>query len=325
MNHEANSERAGRSRYAGGFSGHFVDLAAAGGSTADGCGAERGAGRLGVGVPAPARRRPHAVKTARVVLRRLPATPRISIDEFAKRGAAHRTCRGGPRRCGSRRSSCVSRSTTVTARGRSSRASRRPTRRRRLVGRHVVLVANLQPAKLMGIESNGMVLAALDAEWPAGAADCWRTPERAPGGLTPSDDRLALPPGRRAVRRRSRSGGRPGARAPALDRVLCIVDPLNADEDRPRRAPSRRHGRGRRLRGRRSSAQGPRCRRRYRRRPSRRRGAVRTRVHSRRGPERTRDRRDRPRLPLRLRPRARRRSRSFAARSRWRARSAGQS
>ena len=33
-----------------------------------------------------------------------------------------------------------------------------------LVGRHVVFVANLQPAKLMGIESNGMVLAALDAE-----------------------------------------------------------------------------------------------------------------------------------------------------------------
>ncbi len=34
----------------------------------------------------------------------------------------------------------------------------------RLVGRHVVFVANLQPAKLMGIESNGMVLAALDAD-----------------------------------------------------------------------------------------------------------------------------------------------------------------
>jgi methionyl-tRNA synthetase len=29
-----------------------------------------------------------------------------------------------------------------------------------LVGRHVVVVANLQPATLMGIESNGMVLAA---------------------------------------------------------------------------------------------------------------------------------------------------------------------
>ena len=34
-----------------------------------------------------------------------------------------------------------------------------------LVGRKVVIVANLQPAKLMGIESNGMVLAAsIDGE-----------------------------------------------------------------------------------------------------------------------------------------------------------------
>ena len=33
-----------------------------------------------------------------------------------------------------------------------------------LAGRHVVFVANLQPAKLMGLESNGMVLAALDAD-----------------------------------------------------------------------------------------------------------------------------------------------------------------
>ena len=47
-----------------------------------------------------------------------------------------------------------------------------------LVGRKVVIVANLQPAKLMGIESNGMVLAAsiggepsllsVDASVPAG-------------------------------------------------------------------------------------------------------------------------------------------------------------
>jgi methionyl-tRNA synthetase len=29
-----------------------------------------------------------------------------------------------------------------------------------LVGRHVAVVANLKPARLMGIESNGMVLAA---------------------------------------------------------------------------------------------------------------------------------------------------------------------
>jgi methionyl-tRNA synthetase len=49
-----------------------------------------------------------------------------------------------------------------------------------LVGRTIVIVANLQPAKLMGIESNGMVLAAstedgkptlvsVDDSMPAGA------------------------------------------------------------------------------------------------------------------------------------------------------------
>ena len=50
-----------------------------------------------------------------------------------------------------------------------------------LVGRHVVFVANLQPAKLMGIESSGMVLAALDAEGqPVLLAP--DDPERAPAG-----------------------------------------------------------------------------------------------------------------------------------------------
>jgi methionyl-tRNA synthetase len=48
-----------------------------------------------------------------------------------------------------------------------------------LVGRKVVVVANLQPAKLMGVESNGMVLAgasegrlallSLDRDLPPGA------------------------------------------------------------------------------------------------------------------------------------------------------------
>ena len=37
------------------------------------------------------------------------------------------------------------------------RAARRL--RRAIVGRSIVIVANLQPAKLMGIESNGMILA----------------------------------------------------------------------------------------------------------------------------------------------------------------------
>jgi methionyl-tRNA synthetase len=48
-----------------------------------------------------------------------------------------------------------------------------------LVGKKVVIVANLEPAKLMGVESNGMVLAAstegtlsvlsLDRDLPPGA------------------------------------------------------------------------------------------------------------------------------------------------------------
>ena len=50
-----------------------------------------------------------------------------------------------------------------------------------LAGRHVVFVANLQPAKLMGIESNGMVLAALDTSGqPVLLAP--DDPERAPAG-----------------------------------------------------------------------------------------------------------------------------------------------
>ncbi len=36
-----------------------------------------------------------------------------------------------------------------------------------LVGRKVVVVANLQPATLMGVESNGMVLAASEGNDPA--------------------------------------------------------------------------------------------------------------------------------------------------------------
>ena len=50
-----------------------------------------------------------------------------------------------------------------------------------LVGRHVVFVANLQPAKLMGIESNGMVLAALDADGQPVLLTP-DDPERAPAG-----------------------------------------------------------------------------------------------------------------------------------------------
>ena len=57
-----------------------------------------------------------------------------------------------------------------------------------LVGRTIVIVANLKPAKLMGIESNGMVLAAspegglptlvsVDESLPAGAREAMLLPE----------------------------------------------------------------------------------------------------------------------------------------------------
>ena len=84
-----------------------------------------------------------------------------------------------------------------------------------LVGRTVVIVFNLKPAKLMGIESNGMVLAAspdggkptlvgFDADVPPGHA-----------GSLSQDDRLPLPPRRRGVRSRPRRGGRARARGRA--------------------------------------------------------------------------------------------------------------
>ena len=50
-----------------------------------------------------------------------------------------------------------------------------------LVGRHVVFVANLKPAKLAGLVSNGMVLAALDAEGEAVLVTV-EDPVRAPAG-----------------------------------------------------------------------------------------------------------------------------------------------
>ena len=50
-----------------------------------------------------------------------------------------------------------------------------------LVGRHVVFIANLRPAKLAGLESNGMVLAALDAAGEAVLLTV-EDPARAPAG-----------------------------------------------------------------------------------------------------------------------------------------------
>ena len=50
-----------------------------------------------------------------------------------------------------------------------------------LVGRHVVFIANLRPARLAGLESNGMVLAALDANGEAVLLTV-EDPARAPAG-----------------------------------------------------------------------------------------------------------------------------------------------
>ena len=109
-----------------------------------------------------------------------PETPRISIDEFAKVELR------------------VGRVVTAEAVRKSKKLVRleiddgrgvrqvvagiaRVYEPERLVGRHVVFVANLQPAKLMGIESNGMVLAALDAEGQPVLLTP-DDPERAPAG-----------------------------------------------------------------------------------------------------------------------------------------------
>ena len=79
-----------------------------------------------------------------------------------------------------------------------------------LVGRTIVIVANLKPAKLMGIESNGMVLAAS----PEGGAPTLVSvdPVVLPPGRASSGDRFALPPRRPGIRGRSRRRHRPGDR-----------------------------------------------------------------------------------------------------------------
>jgi methionyl-tRNA synthetase len=64
-----------------------------------------------------------------------------------------------------------------------------------LVGRKVVIVANLAPRKLRGIESQGMIVAASRDELPRRRAG-GRAPEVGHEG-----DRLALPPGQRTIQR----------------------------------------------------------------------------------------------------------------------------
>ena len=75
-----------------------------------------------------------------------------------------------------------------------------------LVGKTVVIVANLKPAKLMGIESNGMVLAASpDGGLPIVLNAEPRRRRRYARSVT--GDRFPLPSRGRGVRRRSRRRG----------------------------------------------------------------------------------------------------------------------
>ena len=164
-----------------------------------------------------------------------------------------------------------------------------------LVGRSIVVVSNLKPAKLMGIESNGMVLAGEPGRRAAGARWASRTLRR-PAAASSSGggvDRQPLPPRRRGVRRDL--GEVVGARAAAgRDRR-----PVH-----PRRGRRGRGRPGRALRGRlaRAAVQRRACTR-TRRTSSRAakatwRGPSLPRASA--VPRRLRDRGDRPRLPLRL-------------------------
>ena len=91
-----------------------------------------------------------------------------------------------------------------------------------LVGKTVGIVFNLKPAKLMGIESNGMILAASPEGGKPVLVAFDGTSPRAPGSSKPRD-RFALPPRGRGVRRRTstrRSRAR-GRRASATRSASC--------------------------------------------------------------------------------------------------------
>ena len=191
-----------------------------------------------------------------------------------------------------------------------------------LVGRHVAIVANLKPAKLMGIESNGMVLAAspdggkpmlvaFDAAAAARHARALASARRRESSpMIDSHCHLAdeafvadlAEVVARARRRRASTG------------ALCI---LSADEpdELARAARGARGVAGGAVCGGGPSAPGRRVRR---ARPSD--AATRDRARRRDAARRGRDRRDRPRLPLRLRADATSSARSSPRRSRVAAR-----
>ncbi len=109
-----------------------------------------------------------------------------------------------PSACPSRTSSCGSRSISATSSARSSPGIAAQYEPEALVGRNVVVVANLKPAKLMGVESNGMVLAASVGE--AGAPVLLDVPADVPAG---EQGQVACSPTPTATCRWRRGAGRP--------------------------------------------------------------------------------------------------------------------
>ena len=167
-----------------------------------------------------------------------------------------------------------------------------------MVGKSIVIVANLAPRKMMGLESNGMVLAASP---DGGGRDRVERRTRHAGHprdgsravLNAAIDRLTLPPRRRGVRRRPRRGGRTRARGRRIAR---------AGDSRRRRRRGGREGGGvfrslarMPLRGRRAPAP-----RRTSSAPTRRPRPPTVAQQLDRAADGARDRRDRARLPLRL-------------------------
>ncbi len=97
--------------------------------------------------------------------RRRPRRPTAaSGSRTSRRCGCGRRGSSPPSACPSRTSSCGCRWISAASSVRSSPASPRRYAPEALVGRNVVVVANLKPAKLMGVESNGMVLAATVGE-----------------------------------------------------------------------------------------------------------------------------------------------------------------
>ena len=115
--------------------------------------------------PCPSSRRPPAPRPRRGRRHAGPAPPAlapalIDISEFAKVELRVALVTAAEKIAGSKKLLKLQVDLGDGAAADRVRASPTPTRPESLVGKKVALVANLKPAKLMGVESNGMVLAA---------------------------------------------------------------------------------------------------------------------------------------------------------------------